>query len=283
VKLVMTLLVRDLEDIVEANLAYHLSRGVDHVIVTDNGSVDGTRSIVERFVRDGRATLIDEPRDDYDQSAWVTRMARCAAAAGADWVIHCDADELWWPAEGDLKTALARVAPAYGAVIYPRSNLLPLRRLDGHPFERMVIRQAHSVNGLGRPLPGKIAHRGSPNVVVAAGNHAVRDPALGETLHASDVLIFHFPHRSYAQLERKIRLGGAAVARNTVERDEVFDVWRSLYAALQAGTLRAWYDALPHADDPGVERLLADGELVRDTRLASYLRERVWPALAAAQ
>ena len=41
-KLVMTLLVRDEEDILDANLRFHLDRGVDLVLVTDNGSVDGT-------------------------------------------------------------------------------------------------------------------------------------------------------------------------------------------------------------------------------------------------
>ncbi len=37
-KLVMTLLLRDEEDIVRENLDFHLAQGVDRVIVTDNGS-----------------------------------------------------------------------------------------------------------------------------------------------------------------------------------------------------------------------------------------------------
>jgi hypothetical protein len=41
-KLVLTLLVRDEEDVIATNIAYHLSRGVDHIIVSDNCSLDGT-------------------------------------------------------------------------------------------------------------------------------------------------------------------------------------------------------------------------------------------------
>jgi len=278
-KLFMTLLVRDLEDIVEANLTYHLGRGVDHVIVTDNGSVDGTRDIVAAFVRAGRVTLIDEPRDDYDQSAWVTRMARTAAAMGADWVINSDADELWWPLDGDLKSTLERVPPEVGSVIAPRSNMLPLRVLDGHPFERMVLRDVYSVNGLGGPLPGKAAHRAALDVRVQPGNHDVDAAHLGPAVPANDILVYHYPHRSYAQLERKIALGGPAVARNPAP-ESVFETWRALYKQLRAGTLRAWYDALPHADDPAVHDEIAAGRVVRDGRVASYLRERVLPALA---
>ncbi len=278
-KLFMTLLVRDLDDIVAAHMAYHLSRGVDHVVVTDNGSVDRTRAIVQQFVREGRATLIDEPSDDYDQPAWVTRMARVAAERGADWVIESDADELWWPLEGNLKSTLARVPPHYGAVVYPRANMLPLRRLDEHPFEQMVMRDENSVNGLGRPLTGKVAHRAAADVVVAPGNHSVESASLGPAVEATDVLIYHFPHRSYAQLEHKIVLGGPAVGRNATAPPELYDVWRALHVSLRDGTLRDWYDALPHADDPDIAARIAAGEVVRDERLANYLRAHVLPAL----
>ena len=40
------MMVRDEIDIVECNIRYHLSEGISRVIVTDNGSLDGTRDLL---------------------------------------------------------------------------------------------------------------------------------------------------------------------------------------------------------------------------------------------
>ena len=52
-KLVMTLLVRDEADIVDAQIAFHLAAGVDFVIATDNRSEDGTTDVLERYEQMG--------------------------------------------------------------------------------------------------------------------------------------------------------------------------------------------------------------------------------------
>jgi len=46
-QLIMTLLVRDEEDIIQENIEYHLARGIDFIIATDNLSVDST-TVIQR-------------------------------------------------------------------------------------------------------------------------------------------------------------------------------------------------------------------------------------------
>ena len=55
-KLVMTLLVRDEADIVDAQIAFHLDAGIDYVVATDNRSQDGTTEILERYEQEGTCT-----------------------------------------------------------------------------------------------------------------------------------------------------------------------------------------------------------------------------------
>ena len=183
-KLIMTLLVRDNADIVAPHMDFHLAMGVDHIIVTNNRSEDATRDIVAGYVRRGVATLIDEFDDDYDQSAWVTRMARMAAGKfAADWVINSDVDEFWWPLDSDLKAAFSGIQAGIDVLSSPRLNFLPMRAASDVFWREMIWRHVVSRNALGGPLPEKVAHRGAADVTVANGNHAVTSEFLKPAQH----------------------------------------------------------------------------------------------------
>jgi glycosyltransferase involved in cell wall biosynthesis len=266
-KLVMTLLVRDEQDIIAQHLDFHLAQGVDEVIVTDNGSEDATLEILRGYESRGVVRVIHEPSDDYSQGKWVTRMARMAASEhGADWVINSDADEFWWPRSGTLASTFAGLDDGVGVVVARRTNFVPQPEDDQPFWERMTVRERESLNPVGKPLPPKLAHRAHPEITVVQGNHRVQGPDLGERLDDGTVEILHFPMRSYAQFENKIVKGGQAYARNRELPENVGRTWRRLYEVWQRGELPQHYAEIV-VSDPASE------DLVIDTRLRDYLRE----------
>jgi hypothetical protein len=296
-RLVMTLKVRDEADILEDNLRYHRALGVDFFVVTDNGSVDGTSEILERYVNAGLAHVLRVETGTLrnDEEHWTTRMARLAATEfEADWVFHDDADELWWPVQGTLKQAFEAIPEQYGSVVAPRGEYVARPDAPGPWFERMVYREA-----LGSLQP-KAAHRADPDAVVISQTHevvsagperdlwhAMRPP--GRMLHrgtraTSDeqeengdrpevrlvwapthpLRIFHFPLRSFEQFRKRTEI----FLRHGGWRDT--GRFRRLRYAYEQGRLEELYAELVW-DDSRIEEGLGDGELVRDDRFAKLL------------
>lgn len=275
----MTLLVRDEEDIITANLEFHLAQGVDHFIITDNLSVDRTPDLIAPWVARGIATYRTETRDDYSQHEWVTHMARLAATDhAADWVINNDADEFWMAVDESitLKDALAALPPSTRAVAVPRYNCPPLSAQSDLPFaSEMVYRERQSFNLQGETLQPKVCHRAMADIVVAQGNHAVSRNSVELQAEAGPLEILHYPLRSYRQFENKIVKGGAAYARNRDLPGEIGAAWRELHEAwLHAGNLVSQYLSNVPTEDELAARL-ASGELVRDDRVARALAQRL--------
>jgi hypothetical protein len=269
-KLVLAIRTRDQADLVDAHVSFHLNAGVDFVIATDHRSEDGTLEILEAYEREGYLHLIRETGEEVRGSEWRTRMARMAALEhGADWVIQSDGDEFWWPRGTSLKEVLEPIPQRYGVV----HGLLRLfrSRLGGGGFfaERMVVR-VHSDAAINDPTSAfrphaKVAHRGHPDVIVDRGAHSLLDGALLPLPGWCPIEVLHFPVRSLEQLERRSsawwgqmkragRLGNVRVQRFQ-----------------QAGRLDEYYTSLGFGDEE-LERGLADGSVVVDTRLRDVLR-----------
>ena len=284
----MTYKVRDEADVLEDNLRFHHALGVDFFIVTDNGSVDGTKEILQRWVDAGLARVIEAPDEPMSSTGhrWLTDMARLAAEEhGADWVLHNDADEFWWPLEGTLREALAAIPEEFGAVLAPRVEFVGRPDGPGSFAERLTYREAH-----GRLRP-KVAHRARGDVVVLhRGGHdvvaaptgnprdalrppgravlrTVRDAEAGDDralalAPAWPIQILHFPVRSFAQYRRRVELG--------LESFPDQKSWSQLRRAYEADKLEWLYKELIY-DDEAVAEGLRSGELVEDTRLRDFL------------
>jgi Glycosyl transferase family 2 len=285
VKLVMAMKVRDEDDVLEHSLRYHRAQGIDHFVVTDNGSTDGTPEILRRFESDGVLTVIEEPStEDFRDEAhwWVTRMARIAATdLDADWVVHADADEFWAPVSGTLKEALDGIPGEYGVVLAPRPEFVARPDGPGRFWERMTVREARS------RLRPKVAHRAEPDAVLHRGAHdvdvdrdeggsrhsgrAVMRAVKDERAAGADPLVWapvfparvlHFPLRSLDQYRRKVEV----TLRGGFD-DKAHDELREAY---EQGRLPELYASLA-VDDAAVEAGLADGTLVEDRTLADFL------------
>lgn len=272
-KLVMTLLIRDEQDILAANLEFHLAQGVDFFIVTDNNSVDASKEILQAYIKRGLVHYIFEVEDNYNQHAWVTRMARLAYTKfKADWVINNDADEFWWPITGNLTQTFNDIDNEFNTLTAERHDFVPLESNPASQFyNNMQYRKVISLNPLGTPLPAKVAHRASDAVVVKQGNHRVE--GLGAIHSVIDLIeILHFPIRSYNQFSNKIINGGKAYSNNQQLPAMVGKTWRKLYAEYQENNNLHAYYAQQAYSKTRIQTELQQQLIVQDTRLVDFFK-----------
>jgi hypothetical protein len=269
-KLVMTLLARDEADVIDAQLKFHLNAGVDFVIAMDNLSQDGTADILESYAREGHLHLIRENSEFLQQAEWTTRMGRLAATDfGADWVIHSDADEFWWPRGESLKDVLASIPARYGIVRALLRHFVPRADGDASFAERMTVRMSaqapiNDPRSLFRPNL-KVVHRADPTVKVSIGTQRLIDSQLVPLRGWYPIEFFHFPVRSLEQCKRKYEHQQIAPGQTP---SPYYDRVRTF---LEQGRIAEFYESLV-VDKDALERGLQDGSLVVDTRLRDALR-----------
>ena len=145
-------MVRDEADIIAPTIK-HMQTQVDAIIVADNGSVDGTRRILDAMASDS-LLVVDDPVVGYYQSA--------------KWVIPFDADEIWlhvggWPLR-DVLPGLKH--DVIHVPLFDHVATGPLTECD--PIARMGWRRPKAA-----PLP-KVCYRYDPELTIGMGNHDVR-------------------------------------------------------------------------------------------------------------
>lgn len=127
------MLVKDEADVIEHVVRYMVGQ-VDHLIVQDNGSTDGTRELLAELEAEfgqrdsftagpvGSGLLVrDDPTPGYYQAEKTTELAALALSFRHAWVVPCDADEFWYAADGrSLREFLGGLAPD---VAYVRADL----------------------------------------------------------------------------------------------------------------------------------------------------------------
>lgn len=269
--LALTLVVRDEEDILAANLDYHLAQGVDVILVVDHGSVDRTPAILAEYASGGRVRWFRDEERAHLQASRVNRLLQIAAEEHhADWVIHCDADEFWVPVAGSLRDVFEAILDRYGYIQPRRTDFLPAPD-NGEPFhQRMVVCYRHTLNLRGTTLEPKIAQRPGAGASLAPGNHYLEEPLMEMAPDIGALEVWHFPLRTFEQFERKVVKMGIGIECDksrapgvSCDQLALFDLWRR-------GELFAYYQAKA-LDAAAIERGLESGELVIDRRLQNFL------------
>ena len=80
------MMVRNEADIIRINLLHHLASGIDHLLVVDNGSTDGTAAVLKEFSETKRVHVFSRP-GAFHQAETTTEFAREAFLRGARWVV----------------------------------------------------------------------------------------------------------------------------------------------------------------------------------------------------
>lgn len=277
------MLVRNEVDIVRINLLHHLASGVDHILVADNGSTDGTSAILEEFAETRRVHVFSRP-GTFHQSETTTELAREAFLRGARWVLPIDADEFWHIPEGRLSDILDDFGDV-GAlevevvnfvqrreqqVLDPRALLTMTRRAPqpiGASGQADVLVESGRISFVECCYPPKHIVRGSIGLQVAQGNHRVGgvDGAIRKT---TAIRCLHAPLRALAGLVQKTDLG-----RPVEEISRYLEPcwhlrrWRRLAAAGQIGAEWAASSYFEDGLDVGGEK----HPLVRDTTLSDLV------------
>lgn len=234
---------KDEADIIGVTVSHMISQ-VDHVIVADNLSSDGTRDILNSLP----ITVIDDPEPAYYQSKKMTDLAKVARNAGADWVVPFDSDEFWYSPFGTIKEVLEDIQPQWlvaTADLYDHVTSSEDNPEELNPVKRIGWRRNYK--GV---LP-KVACRYRDDLIIEQGNHGASYKG-GTTTQSGLLVIRHFPYRSHEQFIRKVRNGMAAYKATDLP-EHAGAHWRDYGRLLESGgeeALKGVYNTWFHLDNP---------------------------------
>jgi Glycosyl transferase family 2 len=220
-------MVRNEADIVGLNIRYHLSLGIDRMIIVDNGSTDGTDRILKEL--SDRDPRIRWSRDDgpFLPSRVMTGLAREALREGADWIVPIDADEFWYAPKGNFRKVLeeAKASVLVAQVVNfvqrreqdessPDALLHMTRRAPspiGPPGHGQGLVESRRIGFVEKMYPPKCLSRPTEDIEIETGHHKVYGVD-GPRVETGEVLCLHAPIRSRAALKERVESASRAAA-----------------------------------------------------------------------
>lgn len=209
-KLVAVSVVKNEADVIEA-FVRHTCAWVDHHLVFDHDSTDGTREILAALLREGLSLSVytDDQLGKLQQarSNHLTRLA--AAELGADWIFPLDADEfLTGPGRPALEKTLASLVPSTPASL--RMLNYYSTATDDPAQINPVLRLTHCERNQGHTIkvaiPAPLALE--TGVTASMGSHTLQRETreIPATPLPPEFQLAHFPLRSPSQEAKRIVL-----------------------------------------------------------------------------
>lgn len=221
----MTILVKNEDDIIEANIRTHAKLGMDAFVVMDNDSSDDTLTILHRLREEFDITIIEE-KGLYNQAAWMKRLAGEAKKQGADWVINNDADEFWIPSHNQsIKEVLAfkgsvLTVNRYNMILDPNTHngehpFASLHRVENPiAYTKQKQLDVEYISMVLTKIGPKTINNPHGLLAIRGGNHKAWHIAntyeylfqkYDKIEKFEEISVYHYPFRSFAQFEKNIK------------------------------------------------------------------------------
>lgn len=275
-KLIMTLLVKNEQDVLEENILFHKSMGVDGFVITNNNSTDNTSNIIQKYVEKGWIyQVIFESGNNYDQVAWVDRMVRIAKEQyNADWIINADADEFWYSRSGSLKNEISKTQS--NIISCNMKNMVVPKDGNFLNAQYVVEKAIHdgAVYGLSKfniytPQIPKVIHRTVGYILIAKGNHNAEMEGRHKIV-SDDISIYHFSIRGRGHFYNKFYYGGEAASRKVGLKVGESDHFIYYFKGFSSGLLDPDNEYEKHVGLSCIDKLIEEGVVVKDMTIKNY-------------
>jgi len=279
----------DQGDILQDFLDWHLDLGVDFIIALDHGSTDGSTELLERYSKTHPVAWFPIQERDITKYSPADELAALARDKyGADWIIHCDADEFLCTSGNDLRALLDRAeADGVTMIDVPRRNvtgaaLPPDQRATQAltlRIDKMVkLTPEQALSGeipapwIFMEVPGHLIVKASAFEQYGLGAH-VGGVKWGKSVRYDELYMLHYNLRGFDRLQTKVRNVESWLDANTHMPQTSCWHWRRFIRIDRKGGLKEEYLRQFVPDDRARE-LIEQGVLTVDRTVAQWLEQK---------
>ena len=274
-------------DLVTVFLSHYRRLGFDRVFVMDFDSTDGTRDVLASAEWRGFVSLVPFPGLALLDSSNVLLSIVRAACAPTDWCLFCDPDELLVTPSMMPPAEVVGTGPRAESLSIARFNMTaprsfarqdePAPHVHGLTLRvaRRCVRTMEDIHktALDPPwiftaiMPKMFVQLGTA-VRIAEGDHGA-DTSSNTCSSPSDVHLLHYPFRRYATFRDKVEMARLGFAENPQLSQQYGWQVRRWVRMADSDALYGEYLEQFIADED-VERLLADGTVLRDETVSRF-------------